>query len=139
MLTQWASIVLFHPQRNAAMMERMIAVAPSDDTVLLPSILFTFGLTVQACVHQLDTTNGTGFAFDIPAPHSDRIPFFQCENVLRFCVRVEFAAGTIVIFGHFTVLRIEIHTVRFKLAIDDLFATLQLTNKRLITAHTFVH
>lgn len=49
LLAERAPVVLLNPQRHAAVMERVVALAPNNDAVLAPErVLFALGLAAQA-------------------------------------------------------------------------------------------
>lgn len=78
LLAEGTTIILFHPQRHAAIVEGMIAFSPNHNTILL----FVFSLTSKAGIHDLHPANGAGVALHIPAPHGHRVPLLQREHLV---------------------------------------------------------
>lgn len=78
LLAERTAIVLFHPQRHAAVVKGMITFSPDHNTVLL----FVFGLTSEAGIHHLDPANGAGIALNVPAPHGYRVPLLEGEHLV---------------------------------------------------------
>lgn len=55
LLAQRTAIVLLHPQRHAAVVERVVAFAPDDHAVLAAErVLLAFGLAAQAGICEVE-------------------------------------------------------------------------------------
>uniref|UniRef100_A0A6B0UPS8 Putative secreted protein n=1 Tax=Ixodes ricinus TaxID=34613 RepID=A0A6B0UPS8_IXORI len=80
LLAKWTAVVLLHPQRHAAVVERVVALSPHHDTV----VLLVLGLTPQASIHHLNTANGARVAFNVPAPHRHSVPLLENKHFIRF-------------------------------------------------------
>lgn len=90
LLAQRATITLLHPERHAAVVERMVALSPNDHAVLLPTVevLLALRLAPQTRVHHLNAANRAGVALHVPAPHGHGVPFLQDKQLVRFHVVV---------------------------------------------------
>jgi hypothetical protein len=77
MLTQGAAVVLLHPQRHAAEVETVVALAPDHDAIpLTVAGVLALSLTPQTSIHDLDSANGARITLHIPAPHCNSFPLF---------------------------------------------------------------
>lgn len=102
LLAQRATIVLLDPERHAAVVKRVVALAPDDHAVLSAvNLLLAFRLASQTGVHNLDSANGTGVALHVPAPHSHGVPLLQGEHlIVLLVIAVEPVSWVLLGVGH---------------------------------------
>lgn len=81
-IVQRAHLTRFQPSRDAVEMERMITNAPGNGTFLTGGRCL-IGLTFDAQVHDVITTNGTVVHHNVPGPQSDGAPFLNLKAFLR--------------------------------------------------------
>lgn len=77
LLAERTAIVLLDPQRHAAVVERVIALPPYHDTVILTIVR----LALEAGIHDVDTANGTRVTVHVPGPHRNCVPFLQRKQL----------------------------------------------------------
>lgn len=70
------------PPTNAVVMERVVALTPSSDTLLL-GIRNQVGLALDTWFHEMVPTNGTVLHLDVPQPERHRRPLLHLKPLLR--------------------------------------------------------
>jgi len=84
LLAKGAAVVLLDPERHTALVKRMVALSPDNDTVFPTTrVNLSFRLTSETGIHHLNSANGAGVALDVPAPHGHSIPLLEGEHLPR--------------------------------------------------------
>ena len=82
LVVQRANLSSLQPSADAVQMERMVTYSPRDGTLLsLRGQLV--GLTFDAEVHDVVSTNGARVNLDVPRPQCHRIPLLDLEPFRR--------------------------------------------------------
>ena len=63
LLAKWTPVILFHPERHAAVVKGMVTIAPHDNTMWC---IFLLALAVEAGIHDSNLTDCTIIALYIP-------------------------------------------------------------------------
>lgn len=75
-LTKRTPLAPLDPSYHAAIVERVVALAPN----YLASVRLFIILALQASIHDMNSTDGTYVRLYRPVPDGDEVPFFYSES-----------------------------------------------------------
>jgi len=83
-VVEWADLAGFQPTGDAVEVESMVAYTPSHGTLLAGGGSLV-GLTFNAKIHNMVSTDSTVIDDDIPSPKSYSVPFLDFEALFGLC------------------------------------------------------